>query len=80
MSNFLFSIDSKSDEIIVSESPKGSNQLNFIERISRENNENLYNSVATLTIITNSSPLDMRKFKSIDKVCQIIYRQHIGKS
>lgn len=76
MSSFLFSIDSKSDEVIVSESPKESIQINFIERISREDNEVLFNSVVTLTSITKSSPLDMSVFKSMDKVCQMIYMKH----
>ena len=76
MSSFLFSIDSKSDEVIVSESPKESIQINFIERISREDNEVLFNSVVTLTSITKSSPLDMSVFKSMDKVCQMIYLKH----
>lgn len=79
MSNILFSIDSKSDEVIVSESPKGSNQINFIERIPREENEILYNSVVTLTSITKSSPLDVSIFKSMDKVCQLVYSKHLGK-
>lgn len=77
MSNILFSIDSKSDEVIVSESPKGSNQINFIERIPREENEILYNSVVTLTSITKSSPLDVSIFKSMDKVCQLVYSKHL---
>ena len=79
MSNFLFSIDSKSEEVIVSESPKGSNHINFIERISREDNEVLYNSVVTLTSITKSSSFDMSVFKSMDKICQLVYTKHLGK-
>jgi hypothetical protein len=73
MSNYLFSIDPKSEEIIVSESPKGSNQINFIERISRGENEVLYNSVVTLTSITKSSEFNVNHFKSMDKVCQMVY-------
>lgn len=73
MSNFLFAIDSKSDEVIVSESPKGSNKVNFIERISREDDEVLYNAVVTLTSIVNSTDLDLSIFKSMDKVCHMLY-------
>lgn len=76
MSNFLFAIDQQTEEVIVSESPKGSNQINFVERISREDNEVLYNSVVTLTSITKSSPLDMSVFKSMDKVCQLVYTKY----
>jgi hypothetical protein len=35
----LFAIDQKTEEVIVSESPKGSYQINFIERITRQENE-----------------------------------------
>ena len=33
--NFLFAIDTNTQELIVSESPKGSIKVNFIERIGR---------------------------------------------
>lgn len=76
MSNFLFSVDPKTEEVTVSESPKGSNQINFIERISREQNEVLYNSVVTLTSITKSTDFNLPVFKSMDKVCQLVYSNH----
>ena len=79
MSNFLFSLDTKLNEVIVSESPKGSNQINFVEQISREDNEVLFNSVVTLTSITKSSNFDISVFKSMDKVCQLVYTKHLGK-
>lgn len=79
MSNFLFSLDTKLNEVIVSESPKGSNQINFVEQISREDNEVLFNSVVTLTSITKSPNFDMSVFKSMDKVCQLVYTKHLGK-
>jgi outer membrane lipoprotein-sorting protein len=76
MSNFLFSVDPTSEEVTVSESPKGSNQINFIERISRQQNEVLYNSVVTLTSITKSTDFNLPVFKSMDKVCQLVYSNH----
>jgi hypothetical protein len=76
MNNFLFSVDPKSEEITVSESPKGSKQINLIERIPREKNEFLYNSFVTLTSITKSADFDMLVFKSMDKVCQLVYTNH----
>ena len=76
--NNLFAIDSKTEEIIVSESPKGSNKINFIERIDRQKNELLYNAVVTLTSISNSPNLDMTTFKAMDKVCQLIYGKQKG--
>jgi hypothetical protein len=71
--NNLFAIDQKTEEVIVSESPKGSNQINFIERISRQENEMLYNAVTILTNISQAPDLDVPIFKAMDKVCQLIY-------
>jgi hypothetical protein len=34
--NFLFAIDITTEEVIVSDSPKGSVKVNFIERIGRQ--------------------------------------------
>ena len=76
--NNLFAIDTKTEEVIVSESPKGSNKINLIERIKREENELLYNAVVTLTSITNAPDLDMSIFKAMDKVCQLIYGKQKG--
>jgi hypothetical protein len=76
--NNLFAIDPKTEEVIVSESPKGSNKINFIERIKRKENELLYNAVVTLTSISNAPDLDMTIFKAMDKVCQLIYGKHKG--
>lgn len=75
-SNFLFAVDSLTEEIIVSESPKGSNKVNFIERIGRKDNEILYNAVVTLTNITKVLNFDTGIFKAMDKVCQMIYNKH----
>lgn len=69
----LFAIDQKTEEVIVSESPKGSNQINFIERISRQENELLYNVVTILANISQAPDLDVPLFKAMDKVCQLIY-------
>jgi hypothetical protein len=74
--SLLFAIDTDTEEVIVSESPKGSNQINFIERVKRKDNELLYSSVVTLTAITTSSNFDAAIFKSMDKVCQMVYNKH----
>lgn len=73
--NLLFAIDIKSEEIIVSDSIKGSNKINFIERIKRQDNEILFNAVLTLTSITKSSNFDMEIFKSMEKICQMLYNK-----
>ncbi len=75
-SNFLFAVDLTTEEVIVSESPKGSNKVNFIERIGRKDNEILYNAVVTLTGITKVSNFDVGIFKAMDKVCQMLYNKH----
>jgi hypothetical protein len=76
--NTLFAIDINTEEIIVSDSPKGSNKVNFIERIGRKDNDILFNAVVTLTSITNATDFDITIFKSMDKVCQMIYNKHKG--
>ena len=74
--NMLFAIDQNTNEIIVSESPKGSNKINLVERIKREENIVLYNAVVTLSSISSSSNLDISLFKAMDKVCQLIYGKY----
>lgn len=74
--NLLFAIDMNTNEIIVSDSTKGSNKINFIERIGRQENGILYNAVVTLTSITNASNFDVSIFKAMDKVCQMMYNKH----
>ena len=38
----MFAIDQNTQEIIVSDSPKGSNKINFIERVKQQENEMLF--------------------------------------
>ena len=75
--NLLFAIDQNTQEIIVSESPKGSNKINFIERIRLQENDMLFKAVSTLTSISKASDFDISIFKEMDKVCQMIYNKHI---
>ncbi len=72
----LFAIDLNTEETLVSESEKGSNKVNFIERISRNENELLFDAVVTLTKITNSANFDIAIFNAMDKVCQLIYNKY----
>lgn len=74
--NLLFAIDENTEEIIVSDSSKGNNKINFIERIKRQDNDIFFNAVLTLTSITKSPKLDMEIFNSMDKVCQMIYNKY----
>jgi hypothetical protein len=76
----LFAIDKNTEEIIISESPKGSNTINFIERISPKEHEILYHAVITLTSISSASNLDVKIFKAMDKVCQMIYSKYKEKA
>ena len=75
--SLLFAIDQNTQEIIVSESPKGSNKINFIERIRRQENDMLFNAVCTLTTISKASDFDISIFNAMDKVCQMMYNKHI---
>ncbi len=74
--SLLFAIDINTQEVIVSESAKGTNKINFTERIKQSDNYIFFNAVVTLTSITKSSSFDARIFKSMDKVCQMIYHKH----
>ena len=74
--SFLFAIDPKTEETIVSASQPGSNKIDFIERINRNDNEVLFNAVVTLTCITNATNFDIKIFKAMDKVCQLIYSKY----
>lgn len=74
--NLLFAIDTQTEEVIVSASPKGSNKINLIERISRQDHGILYQAVVTLTSLTNDPNFDVAIFKAMDKVCQMIYAKH----
>ena len=74
--NVLFAVDATTEEVIVSDSPKGSTKVQFIERIGRSNNEMLYHAVVTLTSITKAPKFDVAIFKAMDKVCQLIYTKH----
>jgi hypothetical protein len=74
--SLLFAIDIHTQDVIVSGSSKGSNKIDFIERIKKSDNDMLYNGVQTLTSISKSSNFDMAIFKSMDKVCQKMYSKH----
>lgn len=73
----LFAIDHDREEVIVSDSPKGSNKINFKARISRQDNNNLYKAVELLTSIASDPEFDTSIFTMADKVCQMIYDKHI---
>lgn len=73
MSTILFAIDSHAQEVLVSASAKGSKEILFKERISMQEHELLYQAVTTLTLIASAEVLDVRLYKAMDKVCQLIY-------
>jgi hypothetical protein len=74
---FLFAIDAVTEEVIVSESPKGSMKITFIERISRKTNDTLYQAVITLSGMAKSPDLDTTIFNAMDKVCSMLYKRHL---
>lgn len=73
----LFAVDSTTNEIIVSESQKGSNKVDLIERITKHENEILFDAVTLLTKVTAPENFDLSVFKAIDKVCQLIYSKAV---
>lgn len=72
----LFAIDNEKQEVLVSDSPKGSNKINLIERIAKQDNLHLYKAVELLTSLSGGSDFDPAIFKALDKVCQLIYSKH----
>jgi hypothetical protein len=73
---FLFAVDTATEEVIVSDSPKGSNSVQLVERVRRGNNEVLYLAVLTLTAVTQAPDFDESIFKAVDKICQTIYYKY----
>jgi len=78
MSSYLFAIDEKTEEVIVSVSAKGSKKIDFIERVARIQNEELYRSVLALTQLADAAEFDVKEFKAMDKACQGFYVRHKG--
>jgi hypothetical protein len=74
--NLLFAIDSNLKEVIVSDSPKGSTKVVFIERLKQQEYIDLYKAVELLTIVSQSNNFDAAIFKAVDKVCQLLYIKH----
>ena len=74
--NKLFAIDTETQEVIVSESPKGSKTIHFIERVAKNDNAELYEAVVKLTDMARAADFDLREFKALDKTCQVLYRVH----
>ena len=74
--SYLFAIDSISEEVLVSQSANGTNKIDFIEKISRIENEILYNAVLTLTSVSQDPNMDVAIFKASDKLCHLIYAKH----
>jgi hypothetical protein len=72
--NKLFAIDTETQEVIVSESPKGSKAIHFIERVAKKDNAELYDSVVKLSDMARAADFDLKEFKSLDKTCQALYR------
>jgi hypothetical protein len=74
--SLLFAIDPDKEEVIVSDSPKGSNKVQFIERLSRQENPFFYQAVELLTTFSKAPHFDVPIFKALDKACVLIYNKH----
>jgi len=74
----LFAIDENTHEVVVSESKKGSTQINFKERISKKENEVLFHVVVALSLLSKCFQLDKALYNSLDKICEKLYNQHKG--
>lgn len=74
--SYLFAIDKKTEEIIISISENNSNQIKSIGRMGRNENEILYLAVQALMLISKSPNSDLELFKLMDKVCQHVYKNY----
>lgn len=70
----LFALDETTNEVVVSESPKGSKSIKLVERVNRRNGELLFQAVSILTMISKSPNFDVKMFKAMDTLCQLIYK------
>jgi hypothetical protein len=71
----LFAIDEPRAEILVSESAQGSNAIQPVARIPRNENPLLYDAVSLLTRITEAPDIDTAVFKAMDKVCELMWEK-----
>jgi DNA integrity scanning protein DisA with diadenylate cyclase activity len=69
----LFAIDPETQDVLVSVSAKGSKVINQVARVTRNDNELLYQAVKTLTLVSSAQAFDLKLFKAMDKVCQLVY-------
>jgi|TARA_R110000796_G_C14350641_1_gene411534 hypothetical protein len=77
--SLLFAIDNKKQEVIISNSEQGTKKINSIERINKQDNDILFNAVSVLTSITKSIHFDIKVFKEMQKICEMIYKNHLNK-
>ena len=75
--NYLFAIDAATNDILVSESAKGSFKVTLIERIPSAEDELLFDAVTLLTKISKQTEVDVPLFKAVEKVCQLIYGRRV---
>jgi len=72
----LFAIDKRTEEICVSDSPKGSLKITELARIPRQDNEALFAAVQRLTELAKDPNFSPTDFKTQDKLCQKLYKEH----
>lgn len=76
--NYLFAIDTQTEEIIVSQSPKGSFKIEAVERIGKNNHAVLFHAVSALNLLSREQEINMTLFKAMDAICQKIYLSHLN--
>ena len=75
--SLLFAIDNKKQKVVISNSKQGSKKINSIELIDKKDNDILFNAVTTLTSITKSRHFDIKVFEVMQKICEMIYKNHL---
>lgn len=76
--SLLFAIDKENQEVVISTSNDGSKKIENKDSIKKSENISLFNAVITLKSLTESDDLDIKVFKAMQKVCEMIYKNHKG--
>lgn len=76
--SLLFAIDKENQEVVISTSNDGSKKIENKDSIKKSENISLFNAVITLKSLIESDDLDIKVFKAMQKVCEMIYKNHKG--
>ena len=71
----LFAIDPETEEVVISSSNNGSNDISSISRVSQDQNPELHAKVSELDKLVHSGDFSAKKFKDIHKQCADLWKR-----